>query len=85
MSDVLPEIEILKECGPVYGTVQLLRSLPLSYGGMTQAMPNEEDLRHAFSEGHQRLAAGYEVLLHHYYKLRKTIIDMRENCKTDES
>ena len=54
----------LPERGPVYD-VQLIESLPLGGGGMMQQMPNREDLM-ACGKRFQRVAAGYEVLLHHY-------------------
>lgn len=54
----------LPERGPVYD-VQLIESLPLGGGGMMQQMPNREDLM-ACGTRFQRVAAGYEVLLHHY-------------------
>ena len=54
----------LPERGPVYD-VQLIESLPLGGGGMMQAMPSREDLM-ACGRRFQRVAAGYEVLLHHY-------------------
>ena len=54
----------LPERGPVYD-VQLIESLPLGGGGMMQQMPNREDLM-VCGTRFQRVAAGYEVLLHHY-------------------
>ena len=54
----------LPERGPVYD-VQLIDSLPLGGGGMMQQMPNREDLMECVKRFH-RVAAGYEVLLHHY-------------------
>ena len=54
----------LPKRGPIYD-VQLIESLPLGGGGMMQAMPSREDLM-ACGKRFQRVAAGYEVLLHHY-------------------
>ena len=54
----------LPERGPIYD-VQLIESLPLGGGGMMQEMPSREDLM-ACGKRFQRVAAGYEVLLHHY-------------------
>lgn len=54
----------LPEKGPVYD-VDLIDSLPLGGGGMMQAMPSREDLMEC-GKRFQRVAAGYEVLLHHY-------------------
>ena len=54
----------LPERGPVYD-VQLIESLPLGGGGMIQQMPSREDLM-VCGKRFQRVAAGYEVLLHHY-------------------
>ena len=54
----------LHERGPVYD-VQLIESLPLGGGGMIQQMPSREDLM-VCGKRFQRVAAGYEVLLHHY-------------------
>ena len=54
----------IPERGPVYD-VPLIESLPLGGGGMMQAMPDREDLLEC-SRRHMRVAAGYEVLLHHY-------------------
>lgn len=61
----------LPERGPVYD-VALIDSLPLGGGGMMQAMPNREDLM-ACGKRFQRVAAGYEVLLHHYLIAINTI------------
>ena len=51
--------------GPVYD-VQLIESLPLGGGDMVQQMPSREDLMEC-GRRFQRVAAGYEVLLHHYH------------------
>jgi len=59
------------ELGPVYD-VPLIRSLPLTDGGMTQAMPSRRDLNRAY-EMSQRTAAGYEVLLAHYHDLTERL------------
>jgi len=66
----------LPERGPVYD-VQLIESLPLGGGGMMQAMPNREDLM-ACGKRFQRVAAGYEVLLHHYLIAINTISKIEE-------
>lgn len=59
--------------GPIYG-VELIDTLPLGKGGMLQAMPNRDDLREIAGH-HERVVAGYEVLLAHYVKLREFIRD----------
>lgn len=54
----------MTEKGPIYG-VELIESLPLGKGCMLQAMPTRADLQWVRTHG-ERVAAGYEVLLHHY-------------------
>ena len=61
----------LPERGPVYD-VALIDSLPLGGGGMTQQMPNREDLM-ACGKQFRRVAAGYEILLYHYLIAINTI------------
>ena len=51
-----------KETGPVYG-VALIETMP--FGGMLQQMPSRFDLSQC-RLNHERVAASYEVLLHHY-------------------
>lgn len=55
-----------KETGPLYG-MELIDSLPLGSGGMTQAMPSRSDLEGVmnYRQG-GRVVAGYEILLDHY-------------------
>lgn len=55
------------ETGPVYG-VPLIDTLPLGTGGMLQQMPSRHDLEEC-QKRHQRVVAGYEVLLAHYLEL----------------
>lgn len=55
--------EIYGQKGPVYG-VQLIGSLPLGKGGMSQALPSRSDLVAAMDL--PRVVAGYEVLLDHW-------------------
>jgi xanthine dehydrogenase iron-sulfur cluster and FAD-binding subunit A len=62
--------------GPVYGTVPLIHSLPLSLG-MRQAMPSRDDLEKALTR-HSRLCAGYEVLLAAFHELVKSTADLVE-------
>lgn len=63
----------IKGVGPIYG-VDLIDELPLGKnGGMTQSMPNADDLR-AIAQDHTRVVAGYEVLLDHYQQL-KAVVD----------
>lgn len=59
----------MSEVGPIYG-VKLIDSLPIGDSGWSQAMPNREDLLRA-KRSHQRLVAGYEVLLARYCELKK--------------
>ena len=66
------------EKGPVYG-VELISSLPLGKGAMTQAMPSRSDLT-AIVKHHGRVAAGYEVLLSHYTNL-KARLDFSDDVK----
>lgn len=59
------------EVGPVYD-VELIRTLPLGTGLMSQAMPSREDLMNVGKtavRGCGRVVAGYEVLLSHYHRL----------------
>lgn len=52
---------------PLYGVKMLTESLPLNESvGMRQALPSRDDLDAALDEDHERLVAGYEVLLAHY-------------------
>lgn len=55
------------EVGPIYG-VPLIDSLPISKEGFCQAMPSRHDLEMARNY-HERLVAGYEVLLSHFILL----------------
>ena len=57
----------MSDYGPVYG-VELIATLPLD-GGMRQAMPSRRDLQQV-REISERTAAGYEVLLEHYRRLK---------------
>ncbi|MCK9434970.1 MAG: hypothetical protein M0R32_09180 [Candidatus Cloacimonetes bacterium] len=65
--------------GPVYGQ-PLIDSLPIG-GGLMQAMPSENDLKDA-QKMHQRLVAGYEVLLLHYQRQTKELHETKE-CLSD--
>ncbi|MCK9434824.1 MAG: hypothetical protein M0R32_08425 [Candidatus Cloacimonetes bacterium] len=65
--------------GPVYGQ-PLIDSLPIG-GGLMQAMPSENDLKDA-QKMHQRLVAGYEVLLLHYQRQKKELHEAKE-CLRD--
>jgi hypothetical protein len=61
-----PESLALQKQGPVYG-VELIDTLPLGNGGMSQQMPTRDDLKNVRRvDGGERVAAGYEVLLAHY-------------------
>ncbi len=51
---------------PVYGIVSDLKSLPIGSSSMLQALPSCNDLQAALNDKHQRIVAGYEVLLSHY-------------------
>lgn len=66
-----------KNHGPVYG-VELIDSLPLGTGIMTQAMPSRQDLANVRRvDGGERVAAGYEVLLSHYRNAMETIQQLK--------
>lgn len=54
-----------KQATPVYGIVSDLKSLPIGTS-MLQALPSCDDLQAALDDKHERLVAGYEVLLAHY-------------------
>lgn len=54
-----------KQATPLYGIVSDLKSLPIG-SSMLQALPSCNDLQAALDDGHERLVAGYEVLLSHY-------------------
>ena len=67
------------ETGPIYG-VTLLETMPLDGGTMRQALPSRRDLddcRKAHFNGCDRLVAGYEVLLEHFYRLKAGIETLR--------
>ena len=71
----------MTEIGPVYG-VQLIESLPLGRGGMTQVMPTRRDLLRVQPVS-ERTVAGYEVLLSHYQqkcieceRLRQQVVEL---------
>lgn len=69
------------EKGPCYG-VDLIDTLPLGNGTMTQAMPSRADLDKV-REISERTVAGYEVLLDHYrYKCEQLerITEATEAC-----
>lgn len=61
--------------GPCYG-VELLDKLPLGGGGMKQALPTRSDLERV-REISERTAAGYEVLLDHYYDRRDEVDSLK--------
>lgn len=61
----------MSEKGPVYG-IELITELPLGVGGMVQAMPSRNDLEQV-CKINERTAAGYEVLLSHYQRLKKEL------------
>lgn len=61
----------MSEKGPVYG-VELIGDLPLGTSSMFQAMPDRSDLEHV-RKVNERVAAGYEVLLSHYQRLKKEL------------
>lgn len=70
------------EHGPIWG-VELLDSLPLD-GGMRQALPSRKDLddvRQTNINGNDRLVAGYEVLLEHYYRAVKRAEIAEARCE----
>jgi len=54
------------QLGPVYG-VPLIDEMPLGNSYMVQAMPSRADLEQV-RRINERVAAGYEVLLHHYHR-----------------
>lgn len=57
-----------RQYGPVY-EVRLIDTLPLGRNdSLRQQMPNRQDLEEV-RQVNERVAAGYEVLLHHYLKL----------------
>lgn len=58
-------MQLLNEKSPTYG-IDLIDSLPLTSGGMSQAMPDKEDLSACNID---RVSNGYEVLLCHFLNL----------------
>jgi hypothetical protein len=64
-----------EEHGPIYN-VPLIDSLPLTEGGMRQAMPSRADLD-AVHYRHDRVVAGYEVLLAHYQESQAQLSALR--------
>lgn len=64
------------ETGPLYN-VPLLKSLPLGTGAMRQAMPSRAELVEV-AKTHERVVAGYEVLLAHYRKQCEAIGSLTE-------
>ena len=73
------------ETGPIWN-VPLIDTLPLGDGGMLQAMPSYWHLVWCREASHERVAAGYEVLLAHYHKvceerdrLKSLVVDISED------
>jgi len=69
----------MSDYGPVYG-VELIATLPLD-GGMRQAMPSRRDLQQV-REISERTAAGYEVLLEHYFRALEACRKAAASCET---
>jgi hypothetical protein len=67
----------MSEHGPLYNVELTPRSLPV--GNMFQALPSADDLRRAM-RGHQRLVAGYEVLLATYHESLREIERLKAAC-----
>lgn len=61
----------MNEEGPIYG-VSLIDTLPIGNTGMLQQMATREDLERVKARAYTyRVAAAYEVLLWHYWRLIK--------------
>jgi len=68
----------MSESGPLYG-VELIESLPMpGTGGMSQAMPQRDELSRASFNGFERTAAAYEVLLAHWRERGEEIERLRD-------
>jgi hypothetical protein len=71
----------VKKAGPIYG-VELIDSLPLDGGSMTQAMPSRRDLDDVLKRS-QRTVAGYEVLLEHYRRAMARLTSIAAYCDSN--
>jgi len=69
------------EVGPVYG-VPLIKTMPLGSGPMQQQMPTRRDL-HYVKQWSERVVAGYEVLLAHYYATKALLETATELLKAE--
>ncbi len=80
MSKTASHATTAPETGPVYG-VELLDSLPLGNGGMSQACPSRTDLmRIAQSDlvGSTRVVAGYEIVVDHFRELASALRELHD-------
>jgi len=69
------------EVGPVYG-VPLIKTMPLGSGTMQQQMPTRQDLQDVRQRS-ERVVAGYEVLLSHYYATKSLLEAVTEVLKAE--